>query len=126
MQGLEGSSMAIRRRDLLLGAGGALVLGNLRALAQSKRTYDNPRYLYEALRTQPATNLIVAGGKIQLVFADGAHGVDRDLVTRWVNSAAHAVSTYFGRFPTQRYGLLIVAEDGNRVGRATTYGYDGA
>ena len=119
-------SAHIRRRDLLLGAGGALLLGNRGAQAQSKRTYDNPRAMYEALRLQPAKSLVVAGGNIRLVFADGASGIDRDRVTRWVASCAEAVSTYFGRFPTQHYGLLIVAEEGNRVGRATTYGFGGS
>lgn len=120
------SVMLIRRRDLLLGAGGTLAMGSLGALAQSKRTYDNPRAIHEALRMQPGTNLMVAGGTIRLVFADGAPGIDRDRVTRWVVSSAQAVSTYFGRFPTQRYGLLIVAQDGNGVGHATTYGYGGS
>lgn len=35
------------------------------ALAQSKRTYDNPRFMYEALRTQPATNLILGRARDQ-------------------------------------------------------------
>ena len=108
--------MLIRRRDLLLAAAGAL----------AKRTYDDPRGIYDALRMQPATDLAVAGENIRLVFADEAPGIDRARVTRWVVSSARAVSAYFGRFPTQRYGLLIVAEDGNRIGRATTYGYGGS
>ena len=33
---------------------------------------------------------------------------------------------YFGRFPVADYGLLVIAEDGDAVGHATTFGFDGA
>jgi hypothetical protein len=117
--------MLIRRRDLLLGAGATLVSGASAARAQTNPSYAHPRAIYEALRIQAATNVVVDGASIRLVFADGAPGIDRLRIKRWVESAARAVSAYFTRFPTQHYGLLIVAEEGDGIGDATTYGFRG-
>ncbi len=125
MPWVDGSIMLIRRRDLLLGAGTALVSGRLDARPRLNHEYDHPRAVYAALRTQSAESVDVEGEPLRLVFADGAPGLDRLRVRQWVVESARAVSTYFGRYPTQHHGLLIVAEGNDRVGRATTYGFDG-
>ena len=115
----------IGRRQLLMGAG-ALLSGALFALSPSGRSYEEPDDMYEALRRQRGTALDVAGGRINVVFADGAPGLDRERVLRWVRKSARAMSAYFGRYPTRDYGLLVVATPGDRVGHATTYGYRGS
>lgn len=107
----------ISRRALLLSAGSLLTAGN---------DYDSPGAIYRALRTQPAERLDVPGGQIDIVFADGAPGLDRQRVRRWIELGARAVSTYYGRYPTQRHGLLIIADNSDRVGGATTWGYNGS
>lgn len=118
--------MSIGRRGLLLGAGAVLISGPGTSAAPRRRDETDSDALYHALRTQPAETLEIAGGRIRVVFDHGASGVDRKAVAQWVERSARAVSTYFGRYPSRMHGILVVAEDGNRVGHATTYGYDGA
>ncbi|MFA6125165.1 MAG: hypothetical protein WC704_15230 [Sphingomonas sp.] len=98
------------------------------ALAQTNAapTYEDPDDLYAALANQPVERIAQAGGEIALVFADGAPGVDRERVRAWIGQAADAVTRYFGRFPVQHYGLLVIAQDGDSVGHATTFGYAGS
>jgi hypothetical protein len=105
---------------------GALLSGSLFASSPSGRSYEEPDDMYEALRRQRGTALDVAGGRINVVFADGAPGLDRERVLRWVRKSARAMSAYFGRYPTRDYGLLVVSTPGDRVGHATTYGYRGS
>lgn len=115
----------IYRRGFLLGAG-ALASAGLLAEALPERRYEEPDEIYDALGSQSGTRLDLAGGTINVVFADGAPGLDKQAVLRWVQDCAGAISTYFGRYPTQAYGLLVVADAGNGVGHATTYGYRGS
>jgi hypothetical protein len=115
----------IYRRSFLLGAG-ALASASLLAEALPERSYDEPDEIYKALGSQSGTRVDIAGGNINVVFADGAPGLDKQAVLRWVRDCAGAISTYFGRYPTQAYGLLVVADAGDGVGHATTYGYRGS
>jgi len=85
--------------------------------------YADGERLYAALREQPGTRIAVGGGDITVVFADGAPGLDRARVMAWIQMSARAVTKYFGRFPVRHVGLLVVAEDGARIGSGTTYGY---
>ena len=103
-----------------VGAAGVLRAGG------ATDTYDDPRALYHALATQPAEPIELDGGTISLVFADGAPGLDRGAVRAWVHLAASALTTYFGHFPIREYGLLVIAQDGDHVGHATTFGFDGS
>jgi len=88
--------------------------------------YAEPGKLYAALREQPHTRLSIGGGAIDVVFADGASGLDQARVLRWVRMSATAVTTYFGRFPVQHVGILVIAADGDKVRAGTTYGFDGS
>jgi hypothetical protein len=88
--------------------------------------YEDPRTLYQALAGQPAEHIELDGGTISLVFADGAPGLERPSVRDWVRLATSAIIAYFGRFPIANYGLLVIAEDGSRIGHATTFGFGGS
>ncbi len=105
-----------------IGIAGATVLAD----ARGAQSYDDPDDLYTALRNQPVERSVLPGGEIGLVFADGAPGLDRDRVRAWVQQGADAVTRYFGRFPVKHYGLLVIAQDSDSVGHATTFGYDGS
>ncbi|MDH7971592.1 hypothetical protein QH494_05310 [Sphingomonas sp. AR_OL41] len=105
-----------------IGIAGAAIIADARAAP----SYDDPDDLYQALRDQPAERIVLPGGEIALVFADGAPGLDRDRVRAWVREGADAVTRYFGRFPVKHYGLLVIAGDGDAVGHATTFGYAGS
>ena len=104
-----------------------LILGLITAAAlapMSNRAdrYDDGDSLYSALRAQPHTSLSIGGGEIEVVFADGAPGLEQARVMEWIRSGARAVTTYFGRFPVRHVGLLVIADDSTRISSGTTYG----
>lgn len=117
--------MRLDRRSVLLGAGALAVGGGALAGGDPLPRYEDPDDMYAALRDQPHQLLDVAGGKIRVVFADDAPGLARQPVLDWIRSAGRAVSAYFGRYPVEHGGLLIIAEPGAKVGHATTFGYAG-
>lgn len=82
--------------------------------------------MYAALRGQSGQRLRIGGGTINVVFADGAPGLSRVPVLAWIRAAAMAVTAYFGKFPVDDYGLLVIAEPGDRVGHGTTFGHAGS
>ncbi len=88
--------------------------------------YDNGRTIYAALRSQPATSLAIGDSRVDVVFADGAPGLDRARVMAWVRKSAAALKTYFGRYPVKHLGLLIVADDGDHVHSGLTFGFAGS
>ena len=99
----------------------------LNAGARAATDYDGgPRALYQALAEQPHENLRLGGGEIDIVFADGAPGLDRGPVLAWIRGSAEAAIAYFGRFPVAKVGLLVIAEDGDRIGGGTTFGHMGS
>jgi hypothetical protein len=111
---------------VILGLGAAAVGGASLAGAGAAPAYEDPDAMYAALRGQPGHRLKIGGGTINLVFADGAPGLAREPVLSWVHTAATALSAYFGRAPVSNYGLLVIAEAGDNVGHATTFGYAGS
>jgi hypothetical protein len=72
----------------------------------------------------PDSQIEIGGGAIDIVYADGAPGLDRPLVESWIRSSAQAVTTYFGRFPVPHVRLIVSANDGRSVG-GTTFGFRG-
>jgi hypothetical protein len=116
----------IDRRAVILGLGAVAAGGASLAGVDAAPAYEDPDAMYAALRGQPGQQLKIGGGTINLVFADGAPGLTRGPVLSWVRTAAMALTAYFGRSPVSDYGLLIVAEPGDRVGHATTFGYAGS
>jgi len=117
---------ACTRRFVLQAAASAAVLGTGPAWARPAASYEDPAALYGALREQPVTTLNVATRRIDVVFADGAPGLDRARILGWIERAATATSTYFGRYPVDHHGILVVAENSDRIGHATTYGHAGS
>jgi hypothetical protein len=79
-----------------------------------------------ALAEQPGERLSLGGGEIEVLFADGAPGLDRAPVMAWIQGSAEAVIAYFGRFPVARVRLLVIADDSDRIGGGTTFGHDGS
>ena len=109
-------------RKILLVALAALIGGG----AGAQTDYEgSPRAMYRALAEQPHETLRLGGGEIDVVFADGAPGLDRKPVLDWVRTSAEAVIAYFGRFPVAKAGLLIIAADGDRINGGTTFGFAG-
>jgi hypothetical protein len=96
------------------------------SLAAAGGDYADPIEIYAALRKQPSTPIVVGGGQIDVVFADGAPDLDRGPVMNWIHDSAQAVTTYFGRFPVAHAGILVIAGDGAGIGSGATYGFDGS
>jgi hypothetical protein len=70
--------------------------------------------------------LQVGGATLQLDFAAGALDLPHDQVVHWVETAARAVSTYYGRFPVAKARILVVPVPGRRdVLGGTTWGHVG-
>lgn len=116
----------LTRRGVIAALGTGIVGATSLAGTPEMPSYDDPDDLYAALRKQPGERIVLPGGEIALVFADGAPGLDRNRVRDWVRQGADAVTGYFGCFPVKHYGLLVIADDGDTVGRGTTYGYAGS
>ena len=51
------------------------------SLAASGDGYADPEEIYAAIRHQPSTPIMLGGGLIDVVFADGAPGLDRGRAT---------------------------------------------
>ncbi|MEO7916040.1 MAG: hypothetical protein ABIR16_00225 [Dokdonella sp.] len=111
------------RRRLLVRAMIAIALLVVATCAQAANTYEGGRSVYTALREQPRITLEVGGGRINVVFADNADGLDRERALQWIRRSAEAVSIYFGRFPVKEIGVLVVTRPGDRVVTGTTFGY---
>jgi hypothetical protein len=68
--------------------------------------------------------LQVGGATLKLDFAAGALDLPHEQVVHWVETAARAVSTYYGRFPVAKARILVVPVAGRRgVMRGTTWGH---
>jgi hypothetical protein len=77
-----------------------------------------------ATHQAPDAQIQIGGGAIDIVFSDGAPGLDRPLVLGWIRTSAQAVTAYFGRFPVAQVRLVVTAGDGGSVG-GTTFGFAG-
>jgi hypothetical protein len=75
-------------------------------------------------RQPPDETLTVGGGKLNIVYSDGAPGLDRALVRDWIRTSAEAVTVYFGKFPVNEVRLVVIANDGHGAG-GTTFGFRG-
>lgn len=65
----------------------------------------------------------VGGASIQVDFSSGSIDLTPNDILQWVQRAAQAVTTYYGRFPVPRERVLVVfAPDRSGVGGGTTWG----
>jgi hypothetical protein len=104
---------------------GALGLRRNIAIAQSiyLRGQGMP---YDAFDAMPKDSLTVANCTISIAFAPGHIVLAKPTLFAWIEKAAQAVTTYYGRFPVNSVRLLIVPVDGAGVRTGTTWGYRGA
>lgn len=104
----------------------AFSLLSLAGGASAQSDYQNSAgAMYRALAEQPHEMLSIGGGEIDVVFADGAPGLDRAPVLAWIRKSAEAATAYFGKFPVAKAGLLVIAGDGARIGGGTAFGFGG-
>lgn len=78
-------------------------------------------------RTPPviafSQSLAIEPSTLQIDFADGQLDLSRDQIVQRIQAAAHAVTTYYGRFPVSRARILIIPVAGKHgVLQGTTWG----
>jgi hypothetical protein len=71
------------------------------------------------------STLLIGGSKIDVTIESGEMKVSQAELLHWVQSAAEAVATYYGRYPMPRVQLRIIPVDGSGVRNGQTFGYDG-
>jgi hypothetical protein len=107
------------------GAAAALVLTVLiaaesRLLSQGR----SPGLRYATEQSLPAQRLRIGGATINVTFGPGHFDLPQAKIMEWVSRAAHAVTTYYGRFPVREAGLRIEPEEGRSgVFDGVTWGY---
>jgi len=77
------------------------------------------------LGSAQAEEITVPGGRIELQFAQTPSAALRPLVHRWVETAAHSVAGYHGRFPVETVNLRISPQSGQGVSQGETFGWPG-
>jgi hypothetical protein len=71
------------------------------------------------------STLVIGGSKIDVTIESGEMKLSQTELLHWVQSAAEAVATYYGRYPVPRVQLHIIPVDGSGVRHGQTFGYDG-
>ncbi len=69
--------------------------------------------------------LVIGGSKIDVAIEAGKLKLSQAELLHWVQSAAEAVATYYGRYPVPRAQLQIIPADGRGVRHGQTFGYNG-
>jgi len=108
-------------RFLLLSAFlGVFVAGTVTSAAGQFRHHHRAPWYSPVASSQ---TIHAGGATIQIDFAPGPLDLAHDRVIRWVQTAARAVSEYYGRFPVPRARVLIVPIPNRRgVLAGTTWG----
>jgi hypothetical protein len=91
-----------------------------RAIARAQGPWDPARRYGPPRATR---RLQIAGATVQVDFATGALDLSDDTVMKRIETAAHAVATYYGNFPVPRTRIFVVpVADRSGVVQGTTWG----
>lgn len=71
------------------------------------------------------STLLIGGSKIDVSIEAGEMNLTHPELLHWVQSAAEAVATYYGRYPVPHLQVGIIPVDGSGVRHGQTFGYDG-
>lgn len=75
------------------------------------------------LLSAKAETIAVAGGKIDVQFAQTPPEALRPLVDRWITTSAQSVAGYYGQFPVESVNLRISTQSGPSVSHGETFGW---
>jgi len=105
-----------RKPGIALWVAPGLILGLCMAvLAPAQRDWQIPIASSQSLK--------VGGASLQIDFASGPLDLPPAQILPWIQRAAQAIVTYYGRFPVARARILIVPAVGRRgVMQGTTWG----
>ncbi len=69
-----------------------------------------------------STTLILRGGKVDVLLSAGQLAVTRAQLLDWIQNAARAVTSFYGRFPVEHLTLTVnVADDKEAVSHGVTF-----
>jgi hypothetical protein len=71
------------------------------------------------------STLLIGGAKIDVVIEPAERKLSQADLLRWVQTAAEAVATYYGRYPVPHVLIQIMPVNGSGVRHGQTFGYDG-
>jgi hypothetical protein len=71
------------------------------------------------------STLLIGGSKIDVTIESGEMKLSHAELLQWVQTAAEAVATYYGRYPVPHVRIEIIPVDGSGVRHGQTFGYDG-
>ena len=86
-----------------------------------------PRFRYPGniLADDVNSTLLIGGSKLDVTIESGDLKLTHAELLRWVQSAAEAVATYYGRYPAPHVQIRIIPVEGSGVRNGQTFGYDG-
>lgn len=86
---------------------------------------DLPDAPYSAFGRLDVERLNLARATVDVAFANSPpSGRNRAFVT-WIEESARAVTTYYGRFPMPHAAVIVLLQDGDSIGYASTLGGGG-
>ncbi len=71
------------------------------------------------------TSLEIGGSKIDVSIERSGAGVSQQDLTRWIQMAGEAVTTYYGKFPVPHLTVHVITFDGDGVRHGQTFDMDG-
>src|SRR5580704_4438309 len=71
------------------------------------------------------STLLIGGSRIDVTIESGKLKVSQADLLHWVQSAAEAIATYYGRYPVPHVAIRIIPIDGSGIRHGQTFGYDG-
>jgi hypothetical protein len=74
---------------------------------------------------QMTSTLLIGGSKVDVTIDSGELKLTHAVLLHWVQSAAEAVATYYGRYPVPHVQIRIMPVDGSGIRHGQTFGYDG-
>ncbi len=89
-------------------------------LGEAQETHHQPPWRSPVASSR---QIHIGGASIQIDFGPGSFDLPPEQIVQWVQNAATAVATYYGRFPVASARILIMpAADKSGVLRGTTWG----
>jgi hypothetical protein len=78
-----------------------------------------------AMAGDMTSTLLVGGSRIDVTIESGNLKVSQAELMHWVQLAAEAVSTYYGRYPVPHVAIRIIPVEGSGIRHGQTFGFDG-
>jgi hypothetical protein len=78
-----------------------------------------------AAQGEMTSMLLIGRSKIDVIIESGDLKVSQADLLHWVQNAAEAVATYYGRYPVPHVAIHIIPVRGSGVRHGQTFGYDG-